>query len=268
MLFRSISPHTAARLIDDKEIDLFPLLNAAYQVRKTYWKNEVAIHILNNTQNGYCAEDCHYCAQAKNSEAEIEAYPMKKDEEIIEEAKRAYESGAFRYCMVMAGRGPSKRRLDHFSSLIKTIKEKYPLEVCLSAGLLDQDAAAQLKEAGLDRLNHNLNTSESMYEKICTTHTFEDRMNTLTSAQTAGLELCSGLIVGMGESASDVVDVALKLRSMKVQSIPVNFFIPIPGAQLKSEPNLTPEKCLRILSVFCEIFFLPEVIKSLFPDVS
>ncbi|NBV42610.1 radical SAM protein, partial [bacterium] len=156
------------RLLTDPEIELLPLLNAAFEVRKAKWGNTVAIHIINNAQNGNCPEDCHYCAQAKTSDAGIEDYPIKSDDEILDEARRAYEAGAFRYCMVFSGRGPTKKRVERLSGIVKKIKDTYPIQVCVSAGVIDDDGAKALKEAGLDRLNHNLNTSEAHYPNICT----------------------------------------------------------------------------------------------------
>ncbi len=241
---------TCRDILTSPEIDVFPLLNAAYEIRKKYHGKVVSIHIINNAQNGYCPEDCHYCAQAKSSKADIEEYPLKPDAEILAEAKQAYESGAFRYCMVFAGRGPSDRRTEHLAKLIREIKAAYPIEVCVSAGLLDKAKAQILKDAGLDRLNHNLNTSEKNYSNICTTHTYLDRLNTLKAAKAVGLEVCSGLIVGLGEKDDDVVEVALKLREIKAKSIPINLLISIEGTALKDRPDLTPEYCLRIVSLF------------------
>ena len=192
---------------------------------KTYFQNEVQLHILNNAQNGYCPEDCGYCAQASSATTDIEAYPLKPDAEILEEAKRAYESGAYRYCIVLSGRGPSPKRVSHLADLIHTVKTHYPIEVCLSAGLIDMESAYILKAAGLDRLNHNLNTSEAHYPNICSTHTYQDRMETLQAAQTVGLACCSGVIVGMGEETDDLIQVAKSLRQLKVASLPVNFFL-------------------------------------------
>jgi biotin synthase len=237
-------------ILTSADIDLMPLLNAAYEVRKHHWGNEVAIHILNNAANGYCPEDCGYCAQSKNSAADIGEYPLKSDDEILAEAKAAYENGAFRYCMVFSGRGPSPRRVDKICSLIEKIKNTYPLEICVSAGLMDDPTTAKLKAAGLDRMNHNLNTSRDNYEKICTTHTWDDRLNTLKAAGRAGLEVCSGMIVGMGEPVSDIIEVALELRALKARSIPINFLLPIEGNPLAQPENLTPDYCLRVLCLF------------------
>ena len=239
------------RILKDPSIELLPLLDAAYQVRRTYHGNQVRVHILNNAQNGHCPEDCHYCAQAKSSKADIEEYGLKPDAEMLQEARQAYAKGASCYCMVFAGRGASQSRLERLTGLIGQIKQEFPdKEICVSTGFVTTDGAVQLKKAGLDRLNHNLNTSESNYPNICTTHTFADRLNTLQAARQAGLKLCSGMIVGMGEMEQDIIDVAKRLRQLKAESIPVNLLVPIEGNQLSGDPNLTPEFCLRVLCLF------------------
>ena len=238
------------KILTSKDVELLPLLNAAYEVRKHFVGKEVSIHILNNAQNGFCPEDCSYCAQAKSSKSPIEEYPLKSDEEIISEAKNAYEKGAHRYCMVFAGKGPSSTRVQKLASLIKEIKSQFPIEVCVSPGLLDDEKAAVLKEAGLDRLNHNLNTSRDHYEKICTTHTYDDRINTLKAGRKAGLQVCSGMIMGMGEGPEEIFEVANTLREVQAESIPVNMYIPVDGNALGQQATLTPEYCLRTLCLF------------------
>ncbi|MEI7998798.1 MAG: biotin synthase BioB, partial [Candidatus Omnitrophota bacterium] len=212
---------------------------------------EVVIHIINNAQNGHCPEDCHYCAQAKSSDADIQEYGFKSDEEMFDEARQAYCKGAYRYCMVYAGRGASQGRIERLSRLIRRIKLEFPnQEICVSTGFVTSQGAKELKSAGLDRLNHNLNTSESFYPKICTTHTFDDRLNTLLAAKEAGIEVCSGMIAGMGESHQDIIQVAKQLRFLKAASIPVNFLLPIEGNQIALPQGLTPQFCLRILCLF------------------
>ena len=230
--------------------ELLPLLDAAYQVRKKYFGNEVQLHMINNAQNGYCPEDCNYCSQANSSNADIEKYTLKSDKEIIDEAERAYESGAFRYCMVFAGRGPSKKRVEHLAQLVRDIKALFPIQVCISAGLMDKEDAQVLKHAGLDRLNHNINTSETNYPNICTTHTYADRINTLQVAEQVGIELCSGIIVGMGERTEDLIELAKTFRKLGVSSIPINYLIPFEGNVLSQTPELDPEYCLRILALY------------------
>jgi len=242
-----LSRDVAKTILSSQSIKLLPLLDAAYEVRQKFVGNEVTIHIINNAQNGFCPEDCHYCAQGKTSKANIEEYPLKPDKEILAEAQNAHEKGAHRYCMVFAGRGPSLKRTEHLARLIREIKSKYPIEICVSAGLIDRDKAQLLKSAGLDRLNHNLNTSERHYPKICTTHTYTDRLNTLKSAREAGIQLCSGVIVGMEESSDDILDVAYALNKMGVESIPVNFLDPRPGTRLAGLPLQDPRYCLKVL---------------------
>ena len=241
----------AALLTDAARFPLLPLLDAAGRIRRHYFGNRVQVHQLHNVQNGACPEDCGYCGQSKDSDAPIQPYKLKSREEIVAEAAAAKANGAYRYCMVLSGRGPSEREIDHMAGCIAEIKERFGLRTCLSAGLLDAAKARRLKDAGLDRLNHNLNTSENHYGEICTTHTFADRMGTLLAAKEVGLDLCSGLIVGMGERYDDVIDVAYRLRELRVPSIPVNFLVPIPGnrvkdATLEGRP-LTPEIVLRVL---------------------
>lgn len=175
---------------------------------------------------------------------------MKDDAEILDEAERAYQAGAFRYCLVMSGRGPSRAGTEQLARLVRRIKETYPIEVCVSAGLLDDDKAAVLAAAGLDRLNHNLNTSEEHYAEICTTHTYQDRIDTLRAAKRNGIETCSGLIAGMGEPAGDLVEIAKTLRALGSESIPVNFLLPFEGNVLQDAAGLTPEYCLRVLAMF------------------
>jgi biotin synthase len=238
------------QILLDPELDLLSLLHAAYTVRKARWGKTVQVHILNNAANGKCPEDCSYCTQAKGSEVDIEEYAMKTPDEIMAEAKLAYENGAFRYCMVFSGRGPSTGRTNQLAQLVRDIKATYPLEVCVSAGLLDDAKAAVLADAGLDRLNHNLNTSEEHYAEICTTHTYQDRIETLRAAKRNGIEACSGLIAGMGEPASDLVEIAKTLRSLEAESIPVNFLLPFEGNDLVEPVGLTPEYCLRVLCMF------------------
>ena len=248
----SISRDAALEILENERLDTDEILSLAEIPRKKHFENFVQIHILDNIRNGSCGEDCSYCAQRKGDSAEeIPQYSTKEEEEILAEARAAFESGAFRFCMVTSGRGPSRKSIAFYSSVIRKIKERYPIHICLSAGILTDPAlAGDLAAAGLDRYNHNLNTSDARYAEICTTHTFQDRLSTLANMRQAGVSLCSGVIAGMGESSEDLVDVAFRLREANVESIPVNFFLPVPGHAVKNQTPLSPEKCLRILSMF------------------
>ena len=236
-------------ILDGDDVELLPLLQASFEPRRRAFGRKVMVHVLNNVQNGLCPEDCGYCSQNKDSAAAIKKYAMKSDAQIMEEAEAAAKSGASRYCMVLSGRGPTVERTKRIGKLVREIKERWPIEVCLSAGLMGDEHAAILKEAGLDRMNHNLNTSERRYAEITQTHTYADRVATLGAAKRAGIESCSGMIVGMGEESIDIVEVAYKLRELEVPSIPVNFLIPIDGNQVQEDGSLTPERCLRALAL-------------------
>ena len=236
-------------ILDGDDVELLPLLHAAFLPRRQHVGRRVMVHVLDNAQNGLCPEDCGYCSQSRRSEAPLRKYPLKSEAEILAGAERAARAGATRYCIVLSGRGPTLARTRELAAIVRSIKQRYPIGVCLSVGLLDEEHARILADAGLDRLNHNLNTSESHYPEICTTHTYADRVRTLAAARKCGIEPCSGLIVGMGEESRDVVEVAFELRELEVPSIPVNFLIPIAGNPVLSDGSLGPERCLRVLSL-------------------
>lgn len=244
---QALSAADARWILDGDDVELLLLLQAAFAPRRRHFGRKVMVHILNNVQNGLCPEDCGYCSQNKESHAAIRKYPIKSDDEILRGAEAAARAGATRYCVVLSGRGPTPERARRLAGIVRQIKERFPIEVCVSAGLLGDEEARVLAEAGLDRFNHNLNTSESHYDRICTTHTFADRLNTLAALKRHGIEPCSGVIVGMGETTADLVEVAFKLRELEVPSIPVNFLIPIDGNQVISDGSLTPQRCLRAL---------------------
>lgn len=241
------SERDALWILDGEDVALLPLLQAAFAPRERHFGRRVMVHVLNNVQNGLCPEDCGYCSQSRDSDAPIRKYAMKPDEEIFAEAEAAARAGASRYCMVLSGRGPSVAATRRLAEVIRGVKERFPIEVCLSVGLVEEEHARILAEAGLDRLNHNLNTSASHYPEICSTHSYEDRVRTLVAAKKCGIEPCSGLIIGMGEESRDIVEVGFHLRELEVPSIPVNFLIPIEGNPVTDDGSLTPERCLRAL---------------------
>jgi biotin synthase len=231
------------------ELPLLPLLHEARVARERGYGNRVRVHILNNAQNARCPEDCGYCSQSAITNAPLRPYPWKPKEELVAEARAAHAAGAFRYCMVASGRGPTDRQIEFLADAVRAIRAEVPVRICVSVGLLDEQKARALKAAGVDRLNHNLNTSERRYPEICSTHTYADRLATLRAARAAGLQACSGLIAGMGEEDVDLVDVALTLRELEVPSIPVNFLLPIEGNPIRSDGSLSPERCLRVLAM-------------------
>lgn len=237
-------------LLQTEEAQLLPLINAAYKIRHAYFGRKVTIQMLLNAKSGACQEDCHYCSQSSISTASIDRYALVSADDMLKGARRAYEAKAQRYCVVISGRSPLDKEMSDIASAVKRIKQELPLQVCCSLGLLSESQAKQLKAAGVDRINHNLNTSEAYHSSICTTHTYQDRLTTLRHARAAGLELCSGGIVGMGESDDDLLDLAFALQDLSPDSIPLNMLHPVAGTPLADAKHLTPTRCLKILCLF------------------
>jgi biotin synthase len=241
----------ARQVLDASPLDTLPLVAAAWPVRQRHYGSRVRLNYLFNAKSGLCPEDCHYCSQGKGSEAAVEKYPLRSVEETLKMAARAVEVHAGRFCMVASGRGPSEGELAHVVDCVKAVREQYPqLEICACLGLLSGGQAEQLKDAGVFAVNHNLNTSENFYKDICETHTYADRVDTVEKIKKAGLSPCSGALVGMGEAADDILDLAFALREMAVESLPVNFLMPIEGTPLADRYTLTPTRCLNILCLF------------------
>lgn len=230
--------------------DLLDLVAAGYRVRRHYFGRRVKVNFLVNLKSGLCPEDCSYCSQRLGSEADILRYTWLKPEAAVAAAAAGVARGARRVCLVGSGRGPTDRDVDRIAKTISQIKRNYPdVEVCACFGSLSDEQARGLRDAGADAYNHNLNTADSRYGDICTTHGYADRVDTIHRAKQAGLSPCSGLIAGMGETDDELVDVLFALRELGVDSVPVNFLIPIKGTPLDQRWSLTPQRCLRILAL-------------------
>lgn len=245
-----LSREQAHAVLTAPDTELLDQLAAAYRVRRHHWGNRVRLHFLLNAQSGLCPEDCHYCSQSKISAAEIEKYPFMAQEKILAAAERANTLKAGTFCMVISGRSPSDRVFGEVLDAVRQVKAQYPMKICACLGLLDETQTQQLAAAGVDRVNHNLNTSAKNYGEICTTHTFDDRLNTIQAVQSAGMTTCSGGIFGLGESNDDIIDMALTLRRLEVTSVPLNFLIPIEGTPFEGRQHLNPRQCLRILCLY------------------
>jgi biotin synthase len=216
-------------------------------LRLKHFGKTVQLYFLVNAKSGLCPEDCNYCSQSKISDAPIEKYRMLTPEQLLEGARVAYERGSKTYCIVISGRAPNEREMNTVEKVVPMVKEKFDLKICACLGLLSSENAVRLKACGVDRVNHNLNTGPEHYQSICSTHTYQDRIETLRNVRDAGIELCSGGIVGMGESHQDLVAMAMELRSLQVESIPLNFLHAIEGTPLEQQDDLTPQHCLRTL---------------------
>ncbi|HEV2130680.1 MAG TPA: biotin synthase BioB, partial [Longimicrobiaceae bacterium] len=250
-----LSREEARAVLAAPDEEVLDQLAAAYRVRRHFWGNRVRLHFLLNAQSGLCPEDCHYCSQSKISAAEIEKYPMMAQERILDAAERAASLKAGTFCMVISGRTPGERVFGKVLDAVREIKSRHDLKICACLGLLSEEQTRRLAEAGVDRVNHNLNTSEAHTANVVSTHTFEDRRRTVENVRAAGITTCSGGIIGMGETDDDIIDLALTLREMDVTSVPVNFLIPIPGTRFEHRRELDPRRCLRVLCLYR--FLLP-----------
>ena len=245
-----VTREEAEAILHCDDDQLLTLLSAAFKIRHRYFGKTVQLYFLMNAKSGLCPEDCSYCSQSKVSDAEIPKYNILSRANLMEGAKIAAERNANTYCIVISARGPSEREMKAVETIVPEIKAEHDLKICACLGLLDDEQAARLKAAGVDRVNHNLNTSESHYGEICSTHTYKDRMDTLHSVRNAGMEICSGGIIGMGEQIADVVDMALSLREVEAESIPLNFLNAIDGTPLEGINTLTPQYCLKALAMY------------------
>lgn len=245
------TPADALAILQAPDEALLDLLAAAYRIRHHYFGNTVRLNFLVNAKSGLCPEDCNYCSQSRVSEAPIHKYPLMSQDELVRLAERAVALKASTCCIVLSGRGPSKKEVRHVAGATEEIKKRYPdLKVCACMGLLSEADARSLKDAGVDRYNHNLNTAESAYKAVCSTHTYQDRADTVEATRKAGISPCSGIIVGMGETLEQLVEVAFSLCDLRADSIPVNFLLPIEGTPLgQGARPLTPRFCLRVLSM-------------------
>jgi biotin synthase len=230
--------------------ELLAILQAAFRVRRHFFGVKVRLNMLINAKSGLCSENCGYCAQSVVSKAKIDKYGLVDKETILQGAEKAYQLQAETYCIVGSGRAPSDRELQQIIEAVREIKQCYPMRVCLSLGLVNEEQAARMKAAGVDRYNHNLNTSAGHTPTLVTTHTYQDRVHTVRSVAKAGLTGCSGCLVGTGETDDDLYDLACELRALDVESIPVNSLHPIPGTPLAGKMELTPGHCLKILAFF------------------
>lgn len=235
-----ISADDAMEILTSPDTDLMELVSATSRLRRKYFGNQVKVNYLVNLKSGLCPEDCGYCSQRLGSDTEILKYSWLDADEARRQAEFGLAGGASRVCLVASGRGPSNRDINKVSGMVEDIKSANPgVEVCACLGFLKDGQAERLKEAGVDAYNHNLNTAESHYGNICTTHTFADRVDTVGKARNAGLSPCSGLIVGMGETNEQIVETIESLRDVDSDSIPVNFLIPF-GAPLLRGPIISP----------------------------
>ena len=247
----AISREEARALPETSDDQILSILDAAYTIRKHFYGNKVKLNMLMNAKSGHCPEDCGYCSQSKVSDAPIDKYTMLDKDTIVKGAREAKRRQAGTYCIVGSGRGPNTKTVDAVCDAVREIKSEMPeMRICACFGILKEGQAGKLKEAGVDRYNHNLNTSKKHHDDIVSTHSYDDRVNTVEESKAAGISPCSGVIIGMGETKDDLVDMAFSLKEIDADSIPVNFLHAIDGTPMAKMKPPSPHDCLRALALF------------------
>lgn len=235
---------------------LLELCGSADEIRRRFCANRFDICTIINAKSGSCSENCRFCAQSAYNHTCAASYPLLSKEEIVSQARIDHEQGVLRYSIVTSGKRLSDEEVDAMCETVREIKEKVGILVCVSFGLLKEQQFRKLKEAGVTRVHNNLETSRRNFPNICTTHRFDDKVQAIRAAQAAGLSVCSGGIMGLGETTEDRIDMALTLRELGILSVPVNMLNPIPGTPLENNERLTKEEMQRIVAVYR--FILPK----------
>ncbi|XYG86271.1 biotin synthase BioB [Heyndrickxia coagulans] len=246
-----IREEEAREILTVSDHEVLALVHGAYQIRRHFYGKKVKLNLIINAKSGLCPEDCGYCAQSIKAATKIDRYPLVSKQTIVEGAKEAKKNKIGTYCIVMSGRRPTNREVNTVIGAVEEIKRDVEqLKICACLGLVTEEQAFKLKAAGVDRFNHNINTSANHHANITTTHGYEDRVNTIENVKKAGISPCSGVICGMEETDKDIIDMAFALKDLDADSIPVNFLHPVKGTKLENMDELTPIRCLKILSLF------------------
>ncbi len=229
-------------------IPLEELLSLALHTKLSNRGDKFSLCTISNARSGRCSEDCSFCAQSSHYQTEAPVYGLKSVEELVKEASDAKEAGAQRFSIVTSGRGVSGREIDELAKRVEAVK-KVGINVCASLGIIERSALEELKAAGLSRYHHNLEACEDFFSSICSTHTYSQRVGTIRAAQEAGLSVCAGGIIGLGETRSHRTALALELAGLKVDSVPVNILVPIKGTPLFGLPPLPVHEILRSIAI-------------------
>ena len=233
------------------DMNLDELIEKASKITKENFDNTVEVCSIISARTGKCNENCKYCSQSSHNHADIVCHPLLTVEEVKQAAIKAKENGATRFCIVTSGRSESGDDFDKILEMMKAVSSIDGIHCCASLGLLSEEQIIKAKEAGLERFNHNINTSKRYHKEICTTHNFEDRVNTVKLLNKHGIEPCCGVILGMGETKEDRVDMALSLAELNPKTVPINVLDPIKGTPLENYGNkITEEEVLRTICIF------------------
>ncbi len=247
--FQHLSKEDALSLLNLPDEELPELLEAVYSIRKKYKGNTVSIQLLTNARSGNCSQNCAYCAQSQESKAHIDKYRLVAYEKLLKDGYTVTDKNLARHCIGLSGIRFQNSEINEFADEIRKLKKETQSPICCSIGFLTPEQAKILKEAGVERINHNLNTSSRFYPNICTTHTYEERISNIKMLQSMGFEICCGGIAGLGEEKQDIVDMLFDIQAIHPQAVPINFLIPIEGTALEKMDTsyLSAEYCLKVL---------------------
>ncbi len=240
-----------------RKLPLAELTALALQRKLAHRGSRVSLCSIINAKSGKCSEDCRFCVQSAHYRTEAPVYPLKEKDEVLAAAREAKRIGASRFSLVTSGRGPNRAELERVAELVRAIRAEVDIQVCVSLGIIDLEGCRLLKEAGVSRYHHNLESSHEYFPQVASTHTFAERVATIRAAQEAGLEVCAGGIFGLGESEDDRISLALTLKELRVASVPLNILIPLPGTPLAANPPLPVAEIIRAMALYRLI--LPEV---------
>lgn len=263
-------PITRAEAMRIYEQPLEAVCSSADQIRRHFCSNQFDICTIINAKSGSCSENCKFCAQSSHNHTGTPNYPLLPAEEITAHAKKNHEQGVLRYSIVTSGKRLADAEVEEMCRAVRKIRREVGISVCISFGLLNTKQYRRLKEAGVTRVHNNLEASQRYFPHVCTTHTYNDKIKAIQAAKAAGLTVCSGGIMGLGEAPEDRIDMALSLRELEIKSVPVNMLNPIPGTPLEKSAKLTTNDMLRIVATYR--FILPDAFirlaggRGLLPD--
>ena len=246
-----MNTYTKQELLNLYNKPLTELIEISHKITEDNFANSVEACSIVSAKTGACSENCKYCAQSKHNHADIECHPLLDVDTVKKAAMSAKENGANHFCIVTSGTAPTRKDFENILKMVKEVASIDGLHCCASLGLLSEDEIKELKNAGLERYNHNINTSENYHKNICSTHNFEDRVHTVEMIKKHGIEACCGVIIGMGESREDRIDMALSLKKLNPKTVPINFLNPIKGTPLEDYENkIDEEEILKTICIF------------------
>jgi biotin synthase len=246
-----LSREECLEIINYPEDRLEELMDVVFSIRKLHKGKKVSIQLLTNAKSGDCSQDCKYCAQSCLSNANIDKYQFIEYEKMLATGKVCSTKKAQHHCIGVSGITFTDDQVEIFCKNIKKLKDETNTHICCSIGFLTKEQAIKLKESGVNRINHNLNTGRNFYKNICTTHTYEQRIDNIKMLKEIGFEMCCGGIIGLGESDGDIIDMLFDIKTIEPESVPINFLLPLKGTPFENNniKKLTPEYCIKILGL-------------------